>query len=121
MLYFSIGSDFACRRCLGLAYRSQRETAANRAISKARKLRVRLGGGPIVFDPLPGKPPRMHQRTYFRLFAAATKAQERALGLEIDEIQRRFPGLLTQDAAAPSKSFGAPAAPTDADATDASP
>jgi hypothetical protein len=89
--------------CLGLAYRSQSATAANRAIGKARKLRVRLGGGPIVFDPLPGKPPRMHRSTYFRLFAAAIQAQERALGLEIEEIRRRFPGLAMQDAAGPPK------------------
>jgi hypothetical protein len=53
----------------------------------------------------------MHRWTYLRLSAAAIKAQERALGLEIDEARRRFPGLftpergfpLTQDAAAPAK------------------
>ena len=97
VVYLAIGSGFACRRCLGLAYRSQSATAANRAISKARKLRMRLGGGPIVFDPLPDRSPRMHRRTYWRLFAAAIKAQERALGLEIDEIRRRFPGLFTEE------------------------
>jgi hypothetical protein len=63
---------------------------------------MQLGGGPSLFDPLPDKPLRMHRRTYFRLFAKAIKAQERALGMEIDEIRRRFPGLLTQDAAAPA-------------------
>jgi hypothetical protein len=102
-LYLAIGSGFACRRCLGLAYRSQCETSATRALTKARKRQMQLGGGPSLLDPLPDKPPRMHRRTYWRLSAAAIKAQERALGLEIDEIRRRFPGLLTQDAAAPSK------------------
>jgi len=58
---------------------------------------VRLGGGAIVFDPLRGKPPRMHRWTYWRLFAAAIKAQERVLGLEIDEARRRFPGLFTEE------------------------
>jgi hypothetical protein len=103
-LYLGAGEPaFACRLCHRLAYRSQSEQPATRAITKARKLRERLGGGPSVLDPLPGKPPRMHRWTYFRVSAAAIRAQERALGLEIDEIRRRFPGLLTQDAAAPSK------------------
>ena len=114
MLYLAIGSGFACRRCRGLAYRSQSETPVTRAIAKARKLRVRLGGGPIVFDPLPDKPARMHRQTYYRLFAKAIKAQERALGLEIEEARRRFPGRftpergfpLTRDAAGPAKRNG---------------
>jgi hypothetical protein len=42
----------------------------------------------------------------FCTFAKALEAQERALGLEIDEIRRRFPGLLTQDAAGPPKRSG---------------
>jgi len=74
ILYLATGSGFACRRCLGLAYRSQSATAANRAISKARKLRERLGGGPSVLDPLPGKPPRMHRQTYWRRLAAVITA-----------------------------------------------
>jgi hypothetical protein len=76
-LYLGDCALFLCRLCRRLAYASQSASPATRAISKARKLRVRLGGGPIVFDPLPGKPPRMHRWTYLRLSATATKAQER--------------------------------------------
>lgn len=43
-------------------------------IRKAGKLRMRLGGGPSLFEPFPGKPPRTHWRTYLRLLAAATAA-----------------------------------------------
>jgi len=99
-LYLAIGSVFACRRCHHLAYESQSERPAHRALRKARKLRMRLGGGPSLLDPLPGKPPRMHRWTYFRLVAKAIKAQECALGLEVEDIGHRFPGLLPPRAAA---------------------
>jgi hypothetical protein len=95
-LYLAGGSIFACRLCHGLAYASQSETPGQRAITKAQKFRVRLGGGPSLLDRFPRKPPRMHRRTYFRLFAKAIKAQERALDLEIDKVRRRFPGPSTE-------------------------
>jgi hypothetical protein len=66
-----------------------------------------LGRGPIVFDPLPGKPPRMHRRTYFRVLAAAIKAQERAFGLDVAELRRRFPAVISLD---PSTAINAPSA-----------
>jgi hypothetical protein len=100
-LYLAMGSVFACRRCHSLAYQSQSETAVNRAVVKARKLRVRLGGGPSLLGPLPERPPRMHRRTYYRLFAMAIKAQERVLELEIEEIRRRFPGALSEETGVP--------------------
>jgi hypothetical protein len=113
-LYLGSGhTAFGCRTCYALGYTSQNRPAAA-AITRAQKLQMQLGGGPSLSDPLPDRPPRMHRSTYFRLFAAAIKAQERALGLEINEIRRRFPGLLTQengfppmqDAVAPSKRSG---------------
>jgi hypothetical protein len=90
VLYLAIGSVFACRRCLGRAYRSQSETAANRSITKARKLRVRLGGGPSVLDPYPERPPRMHRRTYYRLLFKAIVAQERSIALDLDWLRTRY-------------------------------
>jgi len=99
-LYLGHGSIFACRLCHDLAYASQSEIPERRAITKAQKLRMRLGGGPSLLDPLPDKPPRMHRWTYFRLVAKAIRAQERLLGLEIEDMRRRFPGLLPPPAAA---------------------
>jgi hypothetical protein len=60
-----------------------------RAIAKARKFRMRLGGGPSVLDPLPGKPPRMHWRTYDRMYAAAMAADERLVALDIEWLRAR--------------------------------
>jgi hypothetical protein len=86
-----MGSVFACRRCHDLAYRSQSQTAANRAVVEARKLRVRLGGGPSLLDPLPKRPPRMHRRSYYRLFAMAIKAQEHVIALALEDLRRHYP------------------------------
>src|SRR4029077_13015522 len=86
-----VDAAFACRSCLNLGYRSQLETPSNRAITKARRLRVRLGGGPSLLDPLPKRPPRMHRLTYYRLFAMAIKAQERVIALALEDLRRRYP------------------------------
>ena len=38
------------------------------------------------------KPPRMHRRTYGRLFNKAEAEQERRIALSSDYLRRRFPG-----------------------------
>jgi hypothetical protein len=58
------GEIFACLHCHQLAYESQREASHNRALSRAQKLHVRLGGSGAVADGLPPKPRGMHQKTY---------------------------------------------------------
>jgi hypothetical protein len=55
---------------------------------------MQLGGGPSLLDPFPDKPARMHRRSYDRLLAKAMAAQEPSLGLEIDYMRLRYPGLL---------------------------
>jgi hypothetical protein len=82
---------FACRLCHGLGYKSQLESQKDRAITKARKLRMRLGGGPNLLDPLPERPPRMHPRTFHKLFNEAADAQERYLALALEHLRRRDP------------------------------
>jgi hypothetical protein len=61
------GEIFACRTCHQLAYDSQREEPHNRALSRAQRLHVRLGGAGAVGDGLPPKPKGMHWDTYKRL------------------------------------------------------
>jgi hypothetical protein len=73
ILYFA-GELFACRRCHGLSYASQQQTPLDRRLEQARKIRMRLGGGVDLLEPLPGKPKGMHRRTFLRLQARAEAA-----------------------------------------------
>jgi hypothetical protein len=80
-LYLPLGGrHFWSRRAYELAYASQRETKFDRALRRARKLRLRLGGDPTD-DEYPDKPPRMRWATYNRLMdrlvAADGVAEER--------------------------------------------
>jgi hypothetical protein len=58
---------FNCRRCCDLRYRSQRDNAMNRALTKAQNIRARLGGGANLAIPFPGRPRYMHHKTFERL------------------------------------------------------
>jgi len=66
-LYLPLGGrHFWSRRAYRLAYASQRETKYDRALRRARNLRLRLGSDPAD-DEYPDKPPRMRWATYNRL------------------------------------------------------
>jgi hypothetical protein len=52
--------EFACRRCLGLGYASQREIPLRRAGRRAQMIKMRLGGSNDPLDPFPQKPRGMH-------------------------------------------------------------
>jgi hypothetical protein len=78
LLHYSQGS-FACRRCQGLAYQCQSETPRLRHIRRARKIRMRLGGGFSFSERFPEKPRGMHWRTYMRMRAAAGQAEHESV------------------------------------------
>ena len=61
------GERFRCRKCHNLAYSTQNETPLYRGLTKAQKIRERLGGSLCIDDPFPTKPKRMHWRTYRRI------------------------------------------------------
>jgi len=86
------GHAFACRQCCGLAYSTQSENPHLRAITKAQKFRIRLGGTANLLEDFPTIPPRMHARTYDRLLARAMTAQERWIDLERGYLRRHHPG-----------------------------
>ena len=73
-----VGKVCACRHCHNLAYQSQREQAADRAIGRADALRKRLGWVPGILHGEGGKPKGMHWKTYNRLriiyYAQSNKA-----------------------------------------------
>jgi hypothetical protein len=83
---YSVGDLFACRNCCDIAYASQRESPKFRDISRARKIRMRLGGSPDLLETFPEKPPRMHSKTYLRLRKSGEAADARAF----EHLQRPF-------------------------------
>lgn len=64
---YAPGRYFACRRCGGLCYATQKEGAGDRASTKADKLRKRLGWPLGILNGDGGKPKGMHWKTYLRL------------------------------------------------------
>jgi hypothetical protein len=70
------GRFFLCRHCYRLAHASQNEGEGDRAVRRASKTRLRLGGKPYRTEPFPKRPKGMWRRTYKRL-------QERTLQAEM--------------------------------------
>jgi hypothetical protein len=60
---------FACRRCGGLAYATQKKGGGDRASSKANKIRQQLGWPAGILNDPGRKPKGMHWATYRRLTA----------------------------------------------------
>ena len=84
-LYWTDGC-FACRRCLGLAYASQRQNPGMRASRRAEKIRARLRGS--ATGPYRVKPRGMHWRTYRRLCEEAEHAEAKAESWFSESIER---------------------------------
>ncbi|EKD97524.1 MAG: hypothetical protein ACD_23C00881G0001, partial [uncultured bacterium] len=64
---YAPGRYFACRKCYGLGYATQKEGAGDRASTKADKIRKRLGWQVGFLNGDGGKPKGMHWKTYLRL------------------------------------------------------
>ncbi|SEP10096.1 hypothetical protein SAMN02799625_04679 [Methylobacterium sp. UNC300MFChir4.1] len=88
---------FVCRRCSGITYPSQREAPHHRAIRKAQKLRIRLGGSGNMMEPLPPRPWGMWDRTYRQRIDACRRADARSL-TGMSEVLQRW-----QDASDPKR------------------
>ena len=85
---YSAGDYFACRRCCDLTYASQQEPIRERGFLKARKILIRLGAKPDLFEGFPEKPSRMHWRTYERLQRTYEIAKERCFQGVLGRVSR---------------------------------
>ncbi|MGH7089279.1 MAG: hypothetical protein ACREFQ_10290 [Stellaceae bacterium] len=72
---YGAGTYFLCRHCYRLAYSSQREDRCDRALSKANRIRMHLGGEPGMTPVFPERPKGMHRRTYEHLQSEVEKAE----------------------------------------------
>ena len=90
------GRLFACRDCNRLAYRSQRETADDRASRRANTIRRKLGWAPGILNGDGGKPKGMHWRIYWQLYAQHNEACARGLvgiGARLDLLNARVKAI----------------------------
>jgi hypothetical protein len=71
--------QFGSRQHYRLGYACQRETPRDRAFSRARKARRKIGGTDNLTLPLPPKPKGMRWRTYKRLALQAEHADRAVL------------------------------------------
>jgi hypothetical protein len=70
------GKDFvACRRCCGLRYVSQTLGPKAKKHRQALKIRLRLGGKPVIGAPFPKCPHGMPRKTYARMRARAEQLE----------------------------------------------
>jgi hypothetical protein len=87
-LYFCDGS-FRCRKCHGLGYMSQLAARGDRPRLIAQCIRRKLGGSSNLSLPFPGKPPKMHWRTYGAIRARGERVEGRAAKGLLEWLKRR--------------------------------
>lgn len=69
-LYPGLGHYMCCRKCMNLAYQSQRRSRKGRLYRKAEEIRNRLwDSGLPGIDAFPKRPFRMHKKTFARHLA----------------------------------------------------
>lgn len=91
-LFLNNHGYFTCRHCQRLVYTSQYERPDFRLISRADKIRAKLGWEAGILNPPGGKPPGMHCRTYLRLVLQYDMAVQAAFLAMMDRINRPLNG-----------------------------
>lgn len=80
-LYPASSGAYSCRRCQGLVYEVQYEKPAFRLMTKADKIRCKLGWGPGIANPTGDKPKGMHWHTFWHLALRHDRIALGAFGL----------------------------------------
>jgi hypothetical protein len=80
-LYLPRGSQWQCRGCLELISEGEIATPRQRAVRRARRIRMHLGGSGDIDEPFPPCPRGMHRDAYarWRLRAARYEAIARTI------------------------------------------
>jgi len=89
---YGTGRLFACRRCKGLAYSCQGESADDRAARRADCLRKKLGWEPGILNGPGLRPKGMHLRTYERLLVR----HDAFVGVSLASMARKLGSLQGQ-------------------------
>ena len=96
-ILYGPGKYFLCRHCYDLRYESQREDKKDRALRRAQKISMPLGGSADMLEPFPQRPKGMHHDTYMRLFWEHHEAQmEHIAGMRerLDNMRERLDKLV---------------------------
>ena len=75
---YCAGRYYLCRHCYRLTHASRKEDGCDRALRRANKIRVRLGGEPGFEAMILRRPKGMWRKTYDRLFEAVIDNESRA-------------------------------------------
>lgn len=73
-LYY-LESGFLCRKCSDMPYESQSESRRDRALRRARKIRMRLGVDASLLVPVIMPPKGVYWKTFDRLLKKLEKAE----------------------------------------------
>ena len=88
---FAHGKYYLCRHCYRLKYSSQYENSWDRSMTRANKIRERLGGEWEMDSPLPPRPKGMWRRTYKRLCNEVHLAEAKGNRDFFDHMKKRMP------------------------------
>jgi hypothetical protein len=76
---------------------SMREPARSEHPSSPQTSASGSAAGQVSSSPFPNKPPRMHRRSYGRLFNKGVAVQERWITLHRDFMRRHYPGVFRDE------------------------